>query len=431
MSNYDQDATQYPRQQWEILCAKYGLPGAANIKGSGLNYATNEAHEARKTMRRAVNAITAKLHPNEFSNEVTAGLSHAARVVAEINAGLDHFEQKSENAHGLKAMRNSADFAKHYKADGHGEGEFGLHDFLRGVANLRSTGAVQNALSVGTDASGGYTVPSVLMPGVLSALVPASSLLTAGAGILALEPGKTFTTAAMSTVPTAAWRAEGGALAVSDPAFRAVVATPRSLAFTFKVSRELLADGQGLEQALNMAIAQAFAKELDRAGLRGSGTAPEPRGVANTVGIQAVTNGANGAALAGFANIFSATQSILQADAPMPTAAIMSPRSLVKLGGLADTTGQPIRVPEMLKDVKMIATSQIPNNLTVGTSNDCSEIYVGDFSTVLFAMRENVSVQLLPDLYAATGEIGFACHVRADVIVQYPAALALVTGVRA
>jgi HK97 family phage major capsid protein len=67
----------------------------------------------------------------------------------------------------------------------------------------------------------------------------------------------------------------------------------------------------------------------------------------------------------------------------------------------------------------------------VGTSSDCSEIYVGDFSTLLFAMRENVSVQLLPDLYAATGEIGFACHVRADVIVQYPAALAVVTGVKA
>ena len=79
MSNYDQDATQYPRQQWEILCAKHGLPDASNIKGSGLNYATNEAHEARKTMRRAATAITARLHPNEFSNEVTAGLSHAAR----------------------------------------------------------------------------------------------------------------------------------------------------------------------------------------------------------------------------------------------------------------------------------------------------------------------------------------------------------------
>jgi HK97 family phage major capsid protein len=269
------------------------------------------------------------------------------------------------------------------------------------------------------------------MPGVLSALVPVSSLMQAGAGIIAMEEGaKTFTTAAVNAIPTAAWRAEAGALATSDPTFRAVVATPRSLAFTFKISRELLADGQGIEQALNIAIAQAFAKELDRVGLRGTGTAPEPRGILNTSGIQTVTNGAAGTALGSYANIFSAVSSILAADAPMPTAAIMSPRSLVKLGGLADTTNQPLLVPSMLTSVKLIGTSQVPNNLTVGASTDCSEIYVGDFSNMYFAMRESVSVQMLHELYAGTGEIGFACHMRADVVLTYPAAFALITGVR-
>ena len=45
-------------------------------------------------------------------------------------------------------------------------------------------------------------------------------------------------------------------------------------------------------------------------------------------------------------------------------------------------------------------------------------------------MRDNVSVQVLQELYAGTGEIGFACHMRADVVLTYPAALAVVTGVR-
>lgn len=300
------------------------------------------------------------------------------------------------------------------------------------MRNLRTTPGVQNALSSGTDTSGGFAVPGVLMPGILSALVPVSALLTAGAGIIPLEEGaKTFTTAAINAIPTAAWRAEAGALATSDPTFRAVIATPRSLSFMFKVSRELLADAAGLTVALNQAIAQAFAKELDRAGLRGTGTAPEPRGVLNTVGIQSVGNGTNGTALAGYGNLFSATSAILGADAPMPTAAIMSPRSLIKLAGLTDTTGQPVNVPGMLQPMRMISTSQIPNNLTVGTSSDCSEIYVGDFSQLYFAMRENVSIQLMQEAFASTGEIGFACHVRADVIVNYPAAFAVVTGVKA
>lgn len=422
---------------WKALCAKHGMPEASDI-GPHVQTLTNaELHDLRKTTRRAINKITEGLKPTDFDNATTDALLFAGGVVSAVNQA---FERASDAEHffGRKqsnpVLRTSDDFARHYQ--GHSaasrDDPFDMADFLRGVANLKTTPSVKNALSVGTDAGGGYAVPGVLMPGILGALTPASSLLQAGAGIIPLDVGaKTFTTAAVDTIPTASWRSESGSVAVSDPAFRAVVATPRSLSFMFKVSRELLADAIGLTAALNQTIAQAFAKELDRVGLRGTGTAPEPRGLLNTSGVHAVGNGAAGAALAGYANIFSAAQAILAADAPMPTAAIMSPRSLVKLGALLDSTGQPVAVPPMLAPMRMIATSQIPNNLTVTTSSDCSEIYVGDFSRMYFAMREQVSIQLLNELYAGTGEIGFACHVRADVVVNYPAAFAVVTGVRA
>lgn len=308
-----------------------------------------------------------------------------------------------------------------------------MGEFMRGVAGMRITETVRNSLVIGTDTAGGFTLPSYLQLQMLQALVPVSSLLTAGAGIAKLEEGaKNFRIAAISTVPTAAWRAESGALAESDPVFRAVDITPRSLSFILKISRELLNDSANLDQALFNAIAQAFAKELDRAGLRGSGSAPEIRGILNTTGIQAVTNGGAGASLAttAYANFISGFNSILAADGPMPTGAIMSPRSLTVLAGLLDTTNQPRQQPKILDNTKFIATSQIPNNLTVGASTDCSEIYLGDFSTVIYFMREGVSVQLLKELYAGTGEIGFACHTRVDVAVTYPAALAVVTGVR-
>ena len=67
----------------------------------------------------------------------------------------------------------------------------------------------------------------------------------------------------------------------------------------------------------------------------------------------------------------------------------------------------------------------------MGTADDCSEIYVGDFSRVNFMMREQVSIQLAQELYAGTGEVGFICHVRADVAIGYPKALAVISGVRA
>lgn len=428
------------RNAWTTLCAKNGLPEAANIGTNVSSLSEAELHAMRKTARRALNTISDTIKPGDYTDSVTDALVYAGNSIAAVNEAFERmqdaekfFGKRQASGAASNVMRNSADFAKHYET-GHAQdaGEYDIADYLRGVANLRTTPSVKNALSVGTDTSGGFAVPGILMPGILGAMVPVSALLTAGAGIVPLEEGaKTFTTAATNVIPTAAWRVEAGALATSEPTFRAIVATPRSLSFMFKVSRELLADAAGLSVALNQSIAQAFAKELDRAGLRGSGLAPEPRGLLNTVGIQTVTNGTAGTSLASYANLFSAYQAILQADGPAPTAAIMSPRSKIKLGGLLDSTGQPVTMPDMLKPVNLIATSQIPNTLTVGASTDCSEIYVGDFSHIFFAMRQSVSIQLLQEAYAATGEIGFACHVRADVVVNYPAAFAVVTGVRA
>jgi HK97 family phage major capsid protein len=336
----------------------------------------------------------------------------------------------------VPVMRKGCDFKSFYKkAENRNESPVTISDFLRGIAGQRMTEGVRNALSEGTNTSGGYAVPTILMPQILQALVPVSSLLQAGAGIVDVTdmPAKQYNTAAVSSIPTAGWRSEAGAVSESDPAFRNVPAVPQSLAFLFKVSRELLADAVNLEQALQIAIAQAFAKEIDRVGLRGTGTPPQPTGILNTSGIQAVGNGTNGASLGttAYTNFITAIQALLGADAPKPNAFIMAPRSLTTLAGLLDSQNNARRAPPIVSDVPFLATSQIPINLTVGTSSDCSEIYAGDFTKVVYVMRERPSIQLARELYAGTGQIGFICHTRLDVAVEYPAAFAVVTGVRA
>jgi HK97 family phage major capsid protein len=340
----------------------------------------------------------------------------------------------------LVEIKAGDDIAARYRAAGFmGSEDFSelqMGDFVRAIAGQKTTDLARKALSVGTDSAGGFTVPGVLMPEILNALVAASSLMQAGSRIVPVgapgEGGKSYTIAAVNTVPQAAWRTESGAVTESDPTFRAVVAVPRSLAFYFKVSRELLADAGNLERVLPTIIGQSRAVAMDRAGLIGSGTAPEPRGIRNVAGIQPVPNGANGASLATvrWANLMTAVQAILSANGPMPTAAIMAPRTLVGFGSLVDTTNQPLQRPQMLDAMRMVATSQLPVNLTVGSSSDCSEIYVGSFDRTAFVMREAVSIQRLNEAFATTGEVGFMCHVRTDFIVEYPALLALVTGVR-
>jgi HK97 family phage major capsid protein len=152
----------------------------------------------------------------------------------------------------------------------------------------------------------------------------------------------------------------------------------------------------------------------------------------NTTNVLSVPNGTNGASLATtrYANFFSGVQQILENNGPMPTAAIMSPRSRVVLGGLLDTTNQPLQVPSMLSNLQMLTTSQVPNNLTVGTSTDCSEIYLGEFSRVVYAMREAVSIQPLREAFATSGQVAFLAHARVDIAVLYPRAFCVVSGVR-
>lgn len=331
-------------------------------------------------------------------------------------------------APGAVQLRTAAEFKSYYRDPA--AQPVGVAAMLRGIAGMKTTELATKALSVGTDSTGGFAVPRGTFGAILAALAPSSALLQAGASFDPVGDVKSLTTAVINSIPNAAWRAEGGAIAESDPTFRSVVATPQSLSFRFKVSRELLQDAPNIDRALEVVIAQALNKELDRAGLRGSGTAPTPRGLLNTSGIYTVGSGPNGFAGPGHDTILSVFDDILSANAPMPTAAIMSPRSWVRLMSATDTAGQPKLLPDALRNVRMVSTSQIPDNLTVGTSTDCSELYVGDFTNMSVMVRETISVQKLDELYAENGQVGFVGHMRADICVWYPAAFAVVTGLR-
>lgn len=391
------------------------IPGLVGELNQGFADFKSRYDDKLKVIENGMDEMALKLVANEM------GGGHA-RVTTEAPAD------------GVQAMRNYGDFRAHYGKGSNArdvDSAVPLSEFLRGVAGMKTSEQAIKALSEGTDSAGGFAVPNIVMPNILAAMVPASSLLQAGAGFVPLPQGaKSATTAVTDTLPVAAWRSELGSVTESDPTFRGVVATPHSLACIVRISRELLADAVDINRAILTAIGQAFAKELDRVGLRGSGTAPEPRGLLNTTGVNLVSMGTNGAALADYSPILSGVQSILEADGPMPTAAIMAPRSLVDFGGLVDANDQPLRAPALVEPIRFLNTSQIPVDEDAGTSSDASEIYLGDFTRMNFLLRENLSVQLLREAYAKTGELGFLCHLRADVVIPQPAGFAIVQGVR-
>jgi HK97 family phage major capsid protein len=280
------------------------------------------------------------------------------------------------------------------------------------------------ALSEGTDSQGGFTTPAPVALNLIDQLRANSVVNQAGATTIPLT-SDSQTIAKLASDPTPAFRAENAAVAESDPTFANVTMTPRSMAVLIKVSRELMQDSVNLESELPRILAVAMAKELDRICLLGSGSAPEPRGVANQSGIGTI---ALNAALTNYSSLISAKTAIETANAGPVTAFVMHPRESGDLATLADSTGQPLRVPPALEAIPMLGCSAIPINTGAGSNE--SVIFAGNFRHLLIGMRTQIRVEVARELFAANHQTALIAHCRFDVQLAHPAAFYTITDVQ-
>ena len=181
-------------------CAKLGVTIGA---GDYNDRSTRDLLAQRGDLRRVVTQLSDRARAQIDAGDTTA----AERTVDEseaVKAILDRVQRQLDNAAALgdidtgdgefvtvagerrRILRNIADIRRHYaSADRNARqasssalasgGDMSLADFMRGVANLPTTADVRNALSVGTDSAGGFSVPSLVMPQIMEAMVPASA----------------------------------------------------------------------------------------------------------------------------------------------------------------------------------------------------------------------------------------------------------------
>ncbi len=296
--------------------------------------------------------------------------------------------------------------------------------FLRSMLLGATNDLERRALSEGTDSAGGYTVPSILSAQLIDALRAESVVFRAGAQIVPLT-SDSHSIAAVAADPMPAWRDENASVAESEPTFRNVPMRPKSLAVLTRLSRELFEDSLNLEQELPRILAAALAVELDRVALLGTGTAPEPRGIANTSGIGTT---AHNAALTTYAPFVAARTGILSANAGPVNAIIMHPRDAGTMSGLTASDGQPLAAPRVIEETPMLTTTSIPVDGGAGT--DESTIFAGNFAHLLVGMRAEVRIEILRERYADVMQYGMLAHLRADVAVQHASAFHTITGVR-
>lgn len=286
----------------------------------------------------------------------------------------------------------------------------------------------KRALSEGTSSAGGYLVPTPLSRQFIDAMRAQSRVVQSGATTVQMQT-ETLKMAKLSADPTPSWRDEAASVGTGDSSFSNVVFTARSLAMLTLVSRELLMDAANADQVIHHSLAMAFAGELDRVAMFGSGTAPEPQGLADITNINSVDMGTNGAAITDYSNILSALQKLEEANAPQPTGMIMAPRTKFTLAGLLTTTNEPMSAPAVVQAVPIRSTSRVPINETHGTAVDASRVLLGDWSQLMIGMREQISIRPLTERYADTGQIGLLCHARLDIQVQHAEAFCQIVGI--
>lgn len=80
----------------------------------------------------------------------------------------------------------------------------------------------------------------------------------------------------------------------------------------------------------------------------------------------------------------------------------------------------------------MLPTKQIPINLTVGSSSDCSEIYTGQWDHLMIGMRTNFQLQFLNERFLADNlQYAFLAYLRCDIQLARGEAFNVDRGVRA
>jgi HK97 family phage major capsid protein len=250
-------------------------------------------------------------------------------------------------------------------------------------------GVMRKALAVSTDSSGGYLVPAEVSRDVLMGLRARSAVMRMGPTVVPLK--KSLDVVSLSTGASAVYLAENAAIPISEQTFvQSALLTPKELAALVPVSDRLLRDADdnpSVEEIVRRDLAEVLALRADLAFLRGTGTGGEPRGIRNTPGLTpAPSLGTNGRQPA-FDDLKEVVASLRNANAPFSRPGwIFHPRTIGTLERYKDADGHYLAETGLLSfdatggggtllGFPFRTTTQIPINLSVGSSSDCSEIY--------------------------------------------------------
>lgn len=263
----------------------------------------------------------------------------------------------------------------------------------------------QKAMAVGTGSAGGYMVPVEWLPDILPLLRAAAVVRSANPRIVPFA--KELRQTSISAGSTAYYRAENAPITVSDITFgEAPLLTPRDLTGLVISSNALLEHATTADDTIRNDLVEVLALREDLAFLQGTG-GTEPTGMRNFAGntLNPLTPGANGfqPTLADWRKLKARTRRLRTPGSRW--VAFMAPELITRFETLVDSTGRFLADANLLSyddntgrgdidGLPVFTSTQIPINLTMGSSTDVSYVILAQMSDLIVGESRDLRLDI-------------------------------------
>ncbi|MEX8520067.1 MAG: phage major capsid protein [Leptothrix sp. (in: b-proteobacteria)] len=291
----------------------------------------------------------------------------------------------------------------------------------------------QRSFIAGTAGEAGNLVQTDVM-GEMFTDVLRPYLVMAGLGITILPGLRDNVQIPRKTVAgTLAFMTEITGATETNPTIAQIPLSPKRISAFVKPSKQAIIQGQiGIENMLRQDLIDGAAVQIENAGISGSGTSPNPRGIRNVSGIGSVVGGTNGLQM-DWPSVVALESAVANVNAEPGRNAgyLVNTKTRGWLKGkqkgtnllFAWDTSSP---DTPLNGYKAAVTNNVPSNLTKGTASGiCSSvIFASDWSMHVLGLFGGLDITVDPYTAAQTGQVVITLNQYIDFATRQPGAFA-------
>lgn len=295
---------------------------------------------------------------------------------------------------------------------------------------------------------GGYLLNRLLADEIIEPLYAEEVVMAAGARVERFPGSESLTFRKMNAGAAAYWAGAGQAVDDSQPFWGVVHIQPKELVARTLIHNKTLRNADArLEGQVRDDITMAIALAMDLAFLFGSGGRPagsghsgaEPLGLLHTPDVTITELGTGNGATPTFKDIEKVIGRLEDANVrETPTWRwVFHPRTKRTFTNMKDASGQYVlrrsyaqgEEPDIL-GYRYHTTTQIPTSVQVGTSGDCSYLFLGRWEDFVVGLSLDVELVVDTSRYINERQTLIQAVTYVDCGVLYPQSFQVLSGVR-